>query len=190
MSNSTPISHLPQQPSVVNSQQELLAGDDDATIQEVLNQITGGSGAPTPPHPPPQQQVPIQNVQPIQPPRMQIPPAMYPSQNMNQNAMMDPMQLLQMMQEQPPSIAAGPNTQPSSQQTPQNNVFNILMFALTEDFKLATIIFVAYVVIQFIPITKLLEKYFSLEKIPYSNILIKGAIASVVIVLAKKALMK
>lgn len=187
MNKTTPISHLPQQQAVVNSQQELVAGDDDATIQEVLNQITGGSttgnstsstlqnmtSMPTQPqqtHPMPHQ---IHHQQPATIPLPQLDPT---SSMLLNNLMNNPNAL---------SSLSMPNPANSS-----NNVLNILMFALTEDFKLAVIIIITYVIANFVPVTKVLEKYLSLDKIPYSEILIKGCIVAFLVTLIRKATMK
>ncbi len=158
MNKSTPLSHLPTQPTLP-PQHEIISADDDATIQEVLNQITGSSQSPQVSQP--------QIAQPQQP---------YIFQGMDiPQPTISPQMLNSLLQQKP-------ELQPSTT--------SMLMNILTEDFKLATIILVAFVIVNFAPITKTLEKYFSLEKIPYSEIIIKGVILSIVVIFAKKTLIK
>jgi len=66
----------------------------------------------------------------------------------------------------------------------------VLLKILTSDFKLASIIFVVYVAVSFIPITKFLDKYFSLERIPHSEVIIKGMLLAIAVTLMMKALMR
>jgi len=177
---STPLSHLPSQGSISAPQQDIIPADDESTIQEVLNQLTGGGGsppagvapqAPSPPPPPPQQQT---------------APALDASTTALLNSLMNSAGTVG-------GAVSGVTAavpQASSSSDSSNSIANMVMLALTEDFKLASIIFAVYIATCFIPITKFLEKYFSLEKIPYSEIIIKAAIVAVLVIFAKKLLIK
>lgn len=176
MSKSTPLSHLPQQTAVVDGQDDIVAGDDDATIQEVLNQITGGGGGGNDVL---QQQQQQQQYAKLQASALasaqQQQQQQQKMQYIQQQPMVDSSVMLNNMMQQTTAPASG-------------NIMSVLMFALTEDFKLASIIFAVYVSVQFIPITRFLERYFNLDKIPYSDILIKGALVAIVVMVIRKAI--
>jgi len=166
---STPISHLPQQ--ALPPAQEVISGDDDTTIQEVLNQIAASSSQPQqqPPAPPP---VPQQNVTPQQ-------AAFMAAHNSQQLSNIDTNVLLSMINNVP-VVTAGPNT----------SMMNMMMNMLTQDFKLAAIVFVVFVAVSFIPITQILGKYFSLDRIPHSDVIIRGALVAIAVMLLMKTLLK
>jgi len=180
---STPLSHLPSQGSISAPQQDIIPADDESTIQEVLNQLTGGGSSPQTS----QQQPPMQQAQ------QQAPPVLDASTTALLNSLMNSAGgsgTGGVSTVIPPPTAG---TAPQSMIAPADNgnsVANIIMRALTEDFKLASIIFAVYITTSFIPITKFLEKYFSLEKIPYSEIIIKAAIVSILVIFAKKIIIK
>ncbi len=176
---STPLSHLPAQGSAASSPQDIIPADDDSTIQEVLNQLTGGGSSPPPPNnantQPPPQQPPVMINRPT-PPSM---PPLDPSTTALLNSLMNS------------ANAVAPASSPPMQAIDTgNSVMNLVMLALTEDFKLATIVFAIFVAIHFVPITSVLGRYFSLEKIPYSEIVIKGAIVAIAVIFAKKMFIK
>ena len=185
---STPLSHLPSQGSISTPQQDIIPADDDSTIQEVLNQLTGGGSgggvAVQQQQPPP----------PSQQPQQQPSPALDASTTALLNSLMNSAGVVggsasgltsQGVAANVTSVVGGGSAGDGS-----NSITNIIMLALTEDFKLASIIFAVYIASCFIPITKFLEKYFSLEKIPYSEIIIKAAIVSVLVIFAKKMFIK
>jgi cation transport ATPase len=180
MSKSTPLSHLPQQTAVVDAQDDIIAGDDDATIQDVLNQITGGGGGGDVL----QQQRQYAKQQATATAQQQ----QQQQQQQHQQHQQHQQQKMQYMQQPVVDSSAMLNTMMQQTTAPATgNIMNVLMFALTEDFKLASIIFAVYVSVQFIPITRFLERYFNLDKIPYSDILIKGALVAIAVMVVRKA---
>jgi hypothetical protein len=189
MNKSTPLSQLPnasqQQNAFVNDQQKQMItsaqtaiqniqmpqntqippeimNDDDATIQEVLNQINSQK-APSPP------QIPTisPSVMPQQPPTPS--PNMFEQFQMN-NDFYAPM---------PPMMPMPP--QPS----PVQNVDMFVSF-FADDIKLAGLVLSVYIMVNFIPIGSLLGKYFAIDKIPYHDILLKGLLCATIVVFAKK----
>jgi hypothetical protein len=103
------------------------------------------------------------------PPMMPMPPAMTSMQYM------EPMQDYMYAQQQ-------------SHQTPSPESYFELFN--DRDFKLAVSVIGIFIVVKFIPIEKLVYQYVSLDKIPYSNFILKGIIAAVIFfVLAKTVLL-
>jgi len=188
---STPLSHLPSQGSAaVSSSQDILPADDDSTIQEVLSQLTGGGSGGSSSSPP--------QSSPPTPPSNKPANPQQPSPSMlhqlpHSHAPLDPSTtaLLNSLMNGAANVGPAISAPPALQTVDGgNSVMNIVMLALTEDFKLASIVFAVFVAIHFVPITNVLGRYFSLEKIPYSEIVIKGAIVAIVVTFAKKAFIK
>ena len=202
MNKSTPISQLPSQAAAQNTfvseqQKQMITqaqnavqnmtlpqntqstdilNDDDATIQEVLNQVGSISS------PPLMEAMSM----PIPPQQQQMPP------------MMNQMQMQQQMQQQmqggiDPMLF---NSMMSSQmQQPQPSMGmgrNIEQFvsAFADDIKLASLVFIVYVAVNFAPIDKVIGRYIALDKIPYHDVLLKALVATVVVVFVKKVLTK
>ncbi len=185
---STPLSHLPS--TALPPSQEIMPGDDDTTIQAVLNEIAGTSGAGGPPPPSQQQQ------QMAPPPPMQQQPItqqqaafMAAHQAQQQAAALsgvDTTTLLAMLGQGPSApIAAVANPSSGS-----GNMMNLLMKVLTQDFKLATIVFAIYIAVSFIPVSNILGKYFDLNRVPYAELIIKGVVAAIVVTLLMKSFVK
>jgi hypothetical protein len=170
--------------------------EDDATIQEVLNQIhasgNGGNSdenimnsmmgmdSPVPqskqPMMPPQIMAPQITQQMIPPPMVQSPP----------QPQFDPYSQMQFAGQFPP--------QPQNIIDPLQNQVDgsVLGFigGIAEDVKFGAFIFVLFIVVHFIPIDKFLMKYFALDKIPYYDIILKALLAFIAVILFRKMLMK
>ncbi len=183
-----------------NTQQPPLDNDeDDNTIQEVLNQInsTGSQEA--------QYQQQLQQIQQMQQAQQlqQMQQQLQMQKEAIQSAQMPP-QLMQQAAPQIPQIiqlpsaqqmdylsnASPPAQQPSTIQDPlenasENGLFSIIT-SITEDVKFASFIFILFVVVHFIPIDKFLLKYFSLDRIPYYDVLLKGLVAFVGVIVLRK----
>lgn len=163
--------------------QNLDIADDDATIQEVLNQIQSTSSNPhtsniaqqSPPQQYEMQQQQVQNVQ--------VPNISYPSH--------------------PPQPSFAPNMvgngvnfagqmppQPSPYLDPENHS-GILgsVGAVAQDVKLAAFVFILFIVVQFIPIDRFLLRYFAFDKIPYYQVILKALLAFVAVIFFKKFIM-
>lgn len=170
--------------------------EDDATIQEVLNQIhnggTGGMSAddinlvnqmmntetPTP-----------QTKQPMMTPQIMLP-------------QVTPQMMPQPLVQAPPTPQFDPYTQshfvgqlpPQPQQIVdplQNQTDGSVLGFLTTiaaDVKLASFVFVLFVIVHFIPLDKFLMKYFALDKIPYYDVILKAVMAFVAVIIFKKFL--
>jgi hypothetical protein len=57
---------------------------------------------------------------------------------------------------------------------------------LTDDFKLAGIVFLVVIVVQFIPFHKYISKYIAIDKIPYHDVIFKGIMASLLVIIVNK----
>jgi hypothetical protein len=64
-------------------------------------------------------------------------------------------------------------------------IFSIIT-SIADDVKFAAFIFILFVVVHFIPIDKFLLKYFSIDRIPYYDILLKGLVAFVAVIIFRK----
>lgn len=195
MNKSTPLSQLPnalqQQTAFVNDQQKQMVtsaqaavqnipipqntqippeiiNDDDATIQEVLNQINSQKG-----NPPPQPQEMLPPQPQLMPP-LNMPDPMVP-QGYNGGMMPFPTASSAMFQPVAPSAASSGNVE-------------LFLHFFADDLKLAALVFAIFLAVQFIPVGSFLGRYIAIDRIPYHDILIKGLIAAVAVILAKKVI--
>lgn len=198
MNKSTPISQLPSQGSngnFINEQQKQMfsqaqnavqnmtlpqatqpsadvVNEDDTIIQEVLNSFASNNA--------PQnsqqniEQMAQQN-QPMYQPQMMSPPQGYSPPQMNG---MDPM-LLNMLANQVNS--------PSQVQSPQyTGSIESFINVFADDIKLAALVLIVFVVVNFIPLDRIIGKYIAIEKIPYHDILLKALLGALLVVFARK----
>lgn len=179
MNKSTPLSQLPSQaaPQQPEPKASDILGEDDATIQEVLNQINMQHQ--------PQQNVPA-------PPQISVPQVMQPPQPMPPVAM--PQGMSQMMQQAPSQLPqdlyASMMQQQPLVQVPSGSGNTIDMFfnLFMDDIKLALMVFSFFIIANFIPISSILNKYIAIEKIPYHDVILRAIFCAVLIVAAKKLL--
>jgi hypothetical protein len=204
MSKSTPITQLPNtggQNNFINEQQRQIvmhaqnsinaipmpqntqtsvdiANDDDATIQEVLNQIHSTGGM---------EQMENQARQPTMPPQImthQVLPQMMPQPVVQSQPqpMYDQFSQMQYTGQYPP--------QPMQVLDPLQNQTEGSMLGfvgvIAEDVKFSAFIFILFIVVHFIPIDKFLMRYFALDKIPYYDIILKALVAFVAVILFRK----
>lgn len=170
-----------------------LPNDDDATIQEVLNQIHGGGtgggshsmeGMDTPSMSAPSASIPVM---PPQLMNQQISPAMMP----------------QPIVQSPPQPTFDPYTQMYSGQYPaqpqpivdplqHSTDGSVLGFvgSIAEDVKFAAFIFTLFIAVHFIPVDKFLMRYFALDKIPYYDVILKATVAFVAVIIFRKLIMR
>lgn len=189
-----------------NTQQPLENDEDDNTIQEVLNQIhsTGGQDA--------QYQQQLQQMQQMQQMhQLQQMQQQLQKENMQQVPQMPPQLMQQGVPPQMPQIIQLPQTLAPSQYdlmaalsqagspmpnagssipdplegTNDGGIFSIIT-SIAEDVKFAAFIFILFVIVHFIPIDKFLLKYFSIDRIPYYDILLKGLVAFVAVIIFRK----
>lgn len=170
-------------PQNTQMNQNLDIADDDATIQEVLNQIQSGSSASQANNtvqqvPPQQYEMPQQQMQ-----NVQVPNISYSSQ--------------------PPQPAFAPNMvgnganfigqmppQPSPYlDTENHNGILGSVGAVAQDVKLAAFVFILFIIVQFIPIDKFLLRYFAFDKIPYYQVILKALLAFVAVIFFRKFIM-
>ena len=59
---------------------------------------------------------------------------------------------------------------------------NTLLRILKGDAKLIGLIFLAVIIVEFMPINAIISKYIALEKIPYHDILLKAAVVTIIVV--------
>jgi hypothetical protein len=205
MNRSTPINNLPQN-SFVNDQQRQIVmqaqqaitnmqlpqntqltqpsfeapNDDDATIQEVLNQIqsstqnTGESQTPQLQHPQ-QQQMPSIPALPPQPPQY-----VQSQQDLSAN------QALQYLGQYPPQPQQYIDGGLLSGHVPYQNSMLSSITSVAHDVKLATFVFVLFILVQFVPVDKFLGRYIALDKIYYYHMIAQALIAFVAVIVFKK----
>lgn len=203
MNKSTPISQLPSaapHPTFVNEQQKQMitnaqnaiqnigmpqntqiptdiANDDDTTIQEVLNQINN-STAPPPQPPPPshQEQMYIQQQyqQQLQQQLQQGAGFQQPPQQA-----IDPMILQGLLNQAAPVAAASASS-------------NVEMFfqMFGDDVKVAVLVMTMYILVHFVPLGSFLARYFAVDRIPYHDVLLKALLAALLVIVAKKLILK
>jgi hypothetical protein len=158
MSKSTPISQLP----TGGKPQDDLMLDDDATVQEVLNQIA-------------------QSQEPQQPSVQHFSPQMPAQQMYNGSPQVMPQEFLAQAQQQMQN--QNPNNWNSA---PQQSIQSKSPFNIDADMKTVFLIIGIVVIVQIFPIEKFVYKYVSIENVPYSGVMIKGVFAGAIFLLAKK----
>lgn len=184
MSKSTPISQLPAQQEVVTAPSDII--EDDATVQEVLNQISMGSAS----QPAPQQvEMPVSTQQSV----IQSAAVMQPAQTRESFQSVNygvPSQPVYQQQPPPPSnspqpfyypLPAVPSPNPEQFSSPvQADVpARPLGFVESFMFELRSILLVVIVtvVVQILPVDAVILRYAPLAKLPYANILAKAVVA-------------
>lgn len=201
MNKSTPLSQLPlngtpnnfvadapkamMAPLPASAPQTDVPTEDDATIQEVLNQISSTpSAAPMTPS------VPFHTEQP--PPYVgstTYTPQTLPPQLLNyaQNTMpsLDVTQSLNALYNMP--MPPAPSTLPAPGIASSLDQF-LRLFA--DDLKVATIVFFVVIGVHFVPYERMLGTYFAIDKIPYHDVLLKAVATAVVVLLVRRFLSK
>jgi hypothetical protein len=171
---------LPQNTQLTqqNGQNFEAQNDDDAAIQEVLNQIQASTSTPT--------------EQPIVPQQQPSIPALPPQpthfmHNTPDTANTPAMQYLGQYPPQPltPQQYFDNNAFAQTTTNEQNSVLSSIT-AVAQDVKLATFVFIIFIVLQFIPVDNFLLRYISTEKIFYYRIVVRALIAFVAVILFKK----
>ncbi len=210
MNKSTPISQLPnvnpnqvfvndqQRQFITQAQQAIsnttmpqntqassdIVNDDDMVVQDILNQINASSGEQN------AERVQTENVnqiymqQPQQPPPQQhfMPPQMQFAANQN-----IPPQILYQMANgnfQMPPESGGMMPQTHMPSGPLD--YKTFMHYFADDLKLASVIFIATIVVHFIPLEKFVGRYIALDKIPYHEVLFRAIMISIVVIIIKK----
>lgn len=186
-----------------NTQQPLDNDEDDNTIQEVLNQIHTNNSQDSQYTQQLQQMQQMQQIQQLQQMQMQ-------KDNIQQVAQMPPQMMQQVTTQQIPQVIQLPSItsqpqfdimtaisqanggQPSAniisdplEGSNDGGLFGIIK-SIADDVKFAAFIFVLFVIVHFIPIDKFLLKYFSIDRIPYYDILLKGFVAFVAVIVFRK----
>jgi hypothetical protein len=212
MNRSTPINNLPQG-SFVNEQQRQIvmqaqqaitnmqlpqntqltpvsqnfdiSNEDDVAIQEVLNQIQATTSSP----PSNSDQMPIHATQMQSIPTMPPQPTAYQTQQT---------QHTQQTQQADQAMAYMGQFPPQPQQYIDPNMFsnrlaeqNSMLHSITavaQDVKLATFVFILFIIVQLVPADKFLVRYIAIDKIPYYHIIVKALIAFVAVIVFKKFL--
>lgn len=209
MSRSTPIHNLPQN-SFVNDQQRQIvmqaqqaitnmqlpqntqltpasqnnfdiSNEDDAAIQEVLNQIQATTTTPT--NNSEQMQAHIQQQMPSVP---TMPPQPTPYQNQTQNQQTE--QAMPYMGQFPPQPQQYMDPSMFSNRLAEQNSMLNSITAVAQDVKLATFVFILFIIVQLVPADRFLIRYIAIDKIPYYRIIVKALIAFVAVIVFKKFL--
>ena len=200
MNKSTPISQLPSQPGAqgfVNEQQKQLFNqaqtavqnmtlpqntqpsadivhDDDATIQEVLNSFNNSPSQPTIEH----------MTQPSQ--SLSMNPTM---QQLMAQAQMSPAGLDPMMLNMLSAASSQGMTMPPPSTSYVSSIENFI-HVFADDIKLAAIVFIAFVAVNFVSLERFIGRYIAIERIPYHDILLKALLAAVAIIVVRRIISK
>lgn len=176
-SSSTPIADLRRSNTVLPGDSSI-PDEDDATIQEVLNQIAGETR---------QQEQPV-----VQPPPQSLPPVAFQQQQQPQPQQNMPnMMFSQQQMYQPHSgggyghasqYVANPAFAPGSVSSLER-----LLAIFSSDLKLGMSTFVVVVFVIVLNPSRFFYRYIALEKIPYHDLIIKGVLISVAVVLIHRA---
>lgn len=173
--------NLPQ-----NTQIADIATEDDATIQEVLNQINGG-GSTAPSVATQQQQIPAQLLQQqaIQQEIQQQQAYALQQQQAYANQLQQQLEMSAMYNMQPQSVnmAAPASTGIAST---LDQFFG--MFA--DDLKLVVFVLGAAIIAQFVPLSTFLGKYIAIDKIPHHDVFVKAILTASLVLFAKRAMLK
>jgi hypothetical protein len=187
-----------------NTQQPMENDEDDNTIQEVLNQIHTNNSQDNQYTQQLQQMQQMQQMQQLQQMQMQ-------KESIQQVPQMPPQMMQQVTPQQIPQVIQLPSmtSQPQfdimaaishangGSQSSTNvisdplegsndgGLFGIIK-SIADDVKFAAFIFVLFVIVHFIPIDKFLLKYFSIDRIPYYDVLLKGFVAFVAVIVFRK----
>lgn len=201
MSKSTPINQLPGQAMppqgnfINDSQRQMVSGaqaaigaigmpqntqlggaefgDDDAEIQEALNDVNAQISSPGP------QMNSIPNI-----------PIENPSDLMFMQGAQYQMPSPQQQQAPPPVAMQAPPAMampaPAASVKPGQMSFNDYLTRFGDDLKLAGVIFLAIIAVHFVPFESLIGKYIALDKIPYHDILIRAFVVAALVVTVKQ----
>jgi hypothetical protein len=177
-------SHMPQNTQISAD----IMNDDDVIVQDILNQINASTDNS-------QQQI---NEQPTS---QQI-------QQMNHQLMMQQMaqQQQQTMLTQPQNggMFMPPQAQQAMLMSQLNNLnrdgnpydnmisnqhpteFKDYLLLFGDDLKLVGIVFIVVILVHFIPLDKLISRYFVIDKVPYHEIILRAIMAAILIIIIKK----
>lgn len=165
-----------------------IINDDDATIQEVLNHISSQSQGQSQSQMQGQSQ-PLQgqfqgNIQQSQA-NIGLPhqgSGMLSSNDIGfGTAGYDNMLLQNMLNQMPSQQLPHVNTN-----AVHSSTIDMFMNVFADDIKLALLVLVMVIVVNFVPITTLLGRYIAIEKIPYHDILLKAILVAVLVVMLKR----
>lgn len=196
MSKSTPINQLPSQMGTqntfVNDQQRQMItqaqqaignsqmpqnttlpndilNEDDSVIQDMLNNLNANQ----------QQQQDLQQ-----------------QEEFLRMAALNHMNINQVMQQPQQQYMPPPSQQyfmppmtPAVAPSQQLNMQQKFMSLMTSEFKLAGLVFAVVIIVQFVPFHRYLSKYIAIEKIPYHDIILRGILAALAVIIAKKMIM-
>jgi hypothetical protein len=158
-----------------------MMSEDDATIQEVLGQIEdptpGVMMAPLPPSVSAQRANPVRIVARAPPP---------PPQSSTSVQVQYPQHLPMQAQ---PQYADAPPPQSQHAATKQGGWLTAALQNYGDDAQLASVVAAAFVATRFVPVERVIAKYFAaLERIPHVDVWIKAAVVAVLAVLLRRAL--
>jgi hypothetical protein len=143
--------------------------DDDAAIQDMLNNLNNQ------PELPPQlnQQVPVHTQE-------ELIQRLAAANNLNVNKLMNgygPQAYMPSQQQQQQYMAS---TQPQPFST------KMFMNILKSEVKLIGLVFVAVILVHFVPFHTYVGRYLAIYKIPYNEIILRAIVASLIVVIGKK----
>jgi len=182
-------SHMPQNTQLSAD----IINDDDVVVQDILNQInastenTQQSNEPTP-----------QQIQQI---NHQIMMQQMAAQQQQQNIMasqqsqqinpsgglFNPAQTQQaLLMAQLNNLGRDNNPYDNIIQNPHPTEFKDYLLLFADDLKLAGLVFIIVILVHFLPLDKLISKYFTIDKIPYHKIILRAIMAAIIIIVVKK----
>jgi len=160
--------HIPQNTQASSD----VVNDDDLVVQDILNQINASVNASPPqeqPSPPIMQQPMAQHPQLV----MHNQQPMYQMQSQPQAPQLD-QQLFNLMQQQHAAIM------------PHQFQFMDYLNNITDDLKLAGLVFFVVIVIHFVRIEDFVARYIAIDKIPYHQIILRAILAALLVLIVKK----
>jgi hypothetical protein len=167
--------HLPQntQPS------SDVANDDDLVVQDILNQINATVGAPQ-----------VDNQQPTftqQP--LQMPQVLNQSQQPHQQGSVpNPVQQLYQLAQSQSNYDGSPLLFAQQQQLQHQFPLMDYFVNITDDLKLAGLVFFVVIVAHFVRIEDYVARYVAVDKIPYHQIILRAILAALLVLIVKKLL--
>jgi hypothetical protein len=145
--------------------------DDDAEIQEALNDVAAQLASTSQPHPPPKQ------------PSNEEIMFMQAANRIPQVPLQQP--YYQMVQNAAPALAPALAPSPPLPQAPDffTSIRNLVYFS--EDLKLMAVVFFVVFAVHFIPLESIVGKYIAIERIPYHDKLLRAIVIAVLVVVVK-----
>lgn len=176
-------SHMPQNTQLSAD----IINDDDVVVQDILNQINASTDSSNQNEVNNQQMQQMQQQMMIQ--QMAQQQNMAQPQQINNGYQSGPSQSQQaMLLAQMGGYGGGGNPYDNIIQNVPPTEFKDYLVHFADDLKLASLVFFIVIIVHFIPLDKLLSRYFAIDKLPYHEILLRAIMAALFVIIIKKLL--